>query len=664
MNANILNSINFYLYNYFQLCGLKKLQKECLSNLFQKKNVIAILPAGYGKSLIYQLFALMQEKTVLVVSPLISLMYEQAKFSFEKLGLSILVLNSRCAKNKEEISKKLAENKYKLIFTTPESLFKFEKLVSLKKSLIVIDEAHCISFWGYNFRPAYLKIIDFLKKDETPFLMLSATMPDAILNEILNLIENSNVHIVKETSLKRNIRINIIKVNKEKDKYGLLLSIIKKIKGSGIVYTGTREESERLTHFLLENDIDALYYHGGLSKNRKEIQNLFMENKIDVLVATSSFGMGINKPDIRYVINFRLPNSIEEYYQQFCRAGRDNQTAYSFLFYYEKDLDLNNYLIYKHKPKLAIYNKILSKLYSNKGKSFGQILYEKNYENKTLIKGLNYLVQKGFANRTGNTFLKRKKTFSKENLSIYDKAIYKEYQRLDTLLQLVYTENCYWKEIIKYLDGEVTQDCKICSNCTESDIIDINISKNYASVLKKSLENYHPILKKTANHNGGLSISYYKDSSIGNELKQVKKSINPKHTKNMIERCLELIKANFNIKDINIITNVPGTINYDLCGKLCREIASELKIKYLKILNKNRITIQQKFLNSKQKRKNNVKNAFDLNVSKTEIENKKILLIDDIYDSGCTINECCKVIKQFNPENITIFTLCKTYKHW
>jgi len=324
--------IELFLKNIFKFEKFKKSQKEIIDQvIFSNKDILAIMPTGSGKSLCFQLPALVNNNLTIVISPLIALMKDQVD-SLRKKGIQAHFLNSTLENyEKKNIYSKLENKKIKLLYVAPESL-KNEKLLEylekIKIDLVVIDEAHCISTWGQNFRPDYLKIKYLLKKLNNPqILALTATATKQVEKDI-SLQLNRNLKTIKTSFNRKNLYKEVITLNNEIDKIDYLKNIIKKIQVPAIIFVSYQKTAENISKILQKQNINAEFFHAGIKKEEKnKIQEKFISGEIDIIVATIAFGMGIDKSNIRTVIHYNLPQSVENYFQEIGRAGRDGKTS-------------------------------------------------------------------------------------------------------------------------------------------------------------------------------------------------------------------------------------------------------------------------------------------------------------------------------------------------
>lgn len=341
------SNIHKSLKKYFGFTSFKGLQEGVINSILDKKNTFVIMPTGGGKSLCYQLPALMEEGTAIVVSPLIALMKNQvdAIRAISKQDGVAHVLNSSLNKTQiKQVKSDIVEGITKLLYVAPESLTKDENvefLQSVKISFVAIDEAHCISEWGHDFRPEYRNLRTIISRidDSTPIIGLTATATPKVQEDILKNLGIQNANTFKDSFNRPNLYYEVRPKTKKVDSD--IIRFIKKNEGkSGIVYCLSRKRVEELAQVLQVNGIKAVPYHAGLdSKSRVKHQDMFLMEDTDVVVATIAFGMGIDKPDVRFVIHNDIPKSIESYYQETGRAGRDGGEGHCLAFYSYKDIE-------------------------------------------------------------------------------------------------------------------------------------------------------------------------------------------------------------------------------------------------------------------------------------------------------------------------------------
>lgn len=333
------------LKEYFGFDSFKGNQEAIIENLLAGNDTFVLMPTGGGKSLCYQLPSLLMDGVAIVISPLIALMKNQvdAMRSFsEEIGVAHFINSSLTKAAIEEVKSDVTSGKTKLLYVAPESLTKEENiqfLQGVKISFYAVDEAHCISEWGHDFRPEYRKIRPIISQiGNAPVIALTATATPKVQHDIQKNLGMTNAHVFKSSFNRANLYYEVRKKTQNIDKD--IIKFIRSQEGkSGIIYCLSRKKVEDLAETLRVNGINALAYHAGMDSNvRSENQDNFLMEKVEVIVATIAFGMGIDKPDVRYVIHYDIPKSLEGYYQETGRAGRDGGEGQCIAFYTNKDI--------------------------------------------------------------------------------------------------------------------------------------------------------------------------------------------------------------------------------------------------------------------------------------------------------------------------------------
>ncbi|KOS27742.1 ATP-dependent DNA helicase [Bacillus anthracis] len=337
------------LASYFGYSSFRRGQDETIKNVLDGKDTVCIMPTGGGKSICYQIPALVFEGTTLVISPLISLMKDQVDTLVQN-GISATYINSSISITEANQRIQLAkQGHYKLFYVAPERLDSMEfvdQLIDMKIPMIAIDEAHCISQWGHDFRPSYLhihRILDYLP-EEPLVLALTATATPQVRDDICNTLGINQENTIMTTFERENLSFSVIK---GQDRNAYLADYIRQNqKESGIIYAATRKVVDQLYEDLMKAGVSVSKYHAGMSDHdRNEQQELFLRDEVSVMVATSAFGMGINKANTRYIIHYQLPKNMESYYQEAGRAGRDGLDSACILLYASQDVQVQRFLI-------------------------------------------------------------------------------------------------------------------------------------------------------------------------------------------------------------------------------------------------------------------------------------------------------------------------------
>lgn len=397
------------LHKYYGYTSFRKGQENIITSIINKEDVLAIMPTGGGKSICYQVPALCLDGITIVISPLISLMKDQVD-ALKTMGVKARLINSSLSNSEYSgVLEEIENDECKIIYIAPERLdsMDFVNIIRGKNiSQVAIDEAHCVSQWGHDFRVSYKKIPYFINRlDKRPIVTaFTATASNEVREDIINILNLHNPAVYITGFDRENLSINIVK-SSSKNKY--TLDYVENHKNeSGIIYASTRKEVETIYEGLLKRNYSVAKYHAGLSNEaRKEYQENFINDDIKIMVATNAFGMGIDKPNIRWVLHYNMPQSIENYYQEIGRAGRDGEDSECVLLFSPGDV---------HTQK--------------------------------------YLVEVGIENPD------RKRV---------------QYKKLQQMVDLVYSNTCYRKNILNYFGETFLEDCNNCSNClNEGEVVD------------------------------------------------------------------------------------------------------------------------------------------------------------------------------------------------
>ena len=327
------------LQKYWGYPTFRPLQEEVIRSVSARNDTLVLMPTGGGKSLTYQIPAMARKGICVVITPLIALMKDQTDALRRRGILSVSIHSGMTPRQIDIALDNCVYGDYKFLYISPEridsDLFR-TRFAKMDVSLIAVDEAHCISQWGYDFRPAYLNIARLRKlAPETPILALTASATEPVVKDIIEKLEFRDENVFRMSFGRKNLSY-VVRPTENKPEQ--LLRVIRNVGGSGIIYTRTRERAEKIAEFLRENEITSDFYHGGLGYLMRSIkQDKWLKGELQVIVATNAFGMGIDKPDVRFVIHADLCDSLEAYYQEAGRAGRDGRTAYATILLSEQD---------------------------------------------------------------------------------------------------------------------------------------------------------------------------------------------------------------------------------------------------------------------------------------------------------------------------------------
>lgn len=454
-------------------------QYEAIEATLSRRRTLVVQRTGWGKSLVYFIATKLQREDghgmTLVVSPLISLMDNQLEAA-RGMGLLCEVLNGAVDKDlRPQLLDAMRMGAVDLVFITPETLFSVdvqEVLPQVLIGLFVIDEAHCISDWGHDFRLEYTRLRSVIPLfANTPLLATTATATDAVIDDICQQL-GGDVFVSRGPLVRDSLSIQVVHANGATYKYAWLLANLPQMPGSGIIYCTTTHDCDRLAQFLGEQGIPALPYHAKRDAlERAETLQLFNANQVKALVATSALGMGYDKDDIAFVVHFQLPSGIVAYYQQIGRAGRGLSRAYAILLYGDKtDLRIQEHFIQSAFPTedetLEIMDLIVR---SNNGIRFMELLSQTNMRRGRLNKALDFLQNDGYVLKDGPIYRRTSLSFA-YNREHYEAITARRYAELQDMVDFAESEGCYSQEVVRALGDKTAPACGHCANCLGADV--------------------------------------------------------------------------------------------------------------------------------------------------------------------------------------------------
>ncbi|WP_198116832.1 RecQ family ATP-dependent DNA helicase [Massilia rhizosphaerae] len=479
------NTIRRLLHTVFGIDHLRDGQQRVIDSVLDGRDTLAIMPTGSGKSLCYQIPARILDGMTVVVSPLISLMKDQLE-KLEALGIRAEQVNSSLSADEERAAlAAVREGRCEIVFCTPERLAMPEfvdVLKGVKIDLVVVDEAHCISQWGHDFRPAYLEMAGAIEAlGRPPVLALTATATEDVIEDIgrqlLGQHRHPRMHVINTGIYRPNLQYGVVQVTNHDEKLREALRLVRETKGTGIVYAATVKAAEEMHQVLVDAGESVALYHGKLhAAERKANQDLFMNGERRVMVATNAFGMGIDKADTRFVIHLQIPANLEAYYQESGRAGRDGKDARCTLLFLQDDKRVQQFFLVKHYPAAdeirAVYEAVRA-LAENEGATPERVdevigdlggphlkVCLKLLKDAKLLRQnrkLAYVI--GSAAPDGKLFAAM--------AEVYRQKQERDREALEQMVSYAVSGFCRWKLLLDYFGDEVEgfEKCCRCDNC-------------------------------------------------------------------------------------------------------------------------------------------------------------------------------------------------------
>jgi ATP-dependent DNA helicase RecQ len=641
-------------------------QWQAVEPLLLGKRVLLIHKTGFGKSLCYQFPATQLEGTTLVFSPLIALMRDQIE-DLRSRGISAACINSEQSdETNAGILEQAKRGELKILYIAPERLENQQWLKAVGKiriSMIVIDEAHCISVWGHDFRPAFRRIgqLVALQPTDLPILATTATATARVADDILQQM-TGDVILIRGALLRPNFRLAVIRVGSEDVKLAWLAGFLAKQKSNGatgIVYAGTRVSAQRYATWLQHKGFNAVVYHAGLDHDsRLEIEQGFKQNRYQCVVSTNALGMGVDKPDVRFVVHTQIPASLIHYYQEIGRAGRDGLPSNIVLLYNPEDKALPLNFIKVNRPASKHYDRVIEEL---RKKPMGeQDLMKALNLTTTQVRVINGdLLNQGVI---GEAFYGKKKMFElrhgshKLDTRSFEELRNFKMQELQSMIEYAEAEAGGMKYLCEYLGDTVS------SSDDTSKRAHYAPSAKLQSEVEAFNDSYFPVLEvKTAKTRlaNGVASSYYGISNVGAVIHRCKYEGGGDFPEHLVQQTIRAFKSTFGEEKFDMILYVPPTESGDLVRNFAGKIAQGLGIPISHKLSKTRATTAQKVLQITVLKRENIKGAFVYSAPQ-EIKGKSILLIDDIFDSGATIKEIGRMLSGLGAKKIVPLVIAKT----
>lgn len=642
-----------------------------IEKILQGQRVLMIEKTGFGKSLCYQFPATQFDGVTIIFSPLIALMREQVQ-KLQELGISANFISSQHTEeeNNQTIDDAL-NGRLKILYIHPARMENVQWLETvrnnnLKIAMIVVDEAHCVSVWGHDFIPAYRKIVNLvnLLPLNFPVLATTATATNRVEEDIKSQI-GKNIVSIRGNLIRENLNLFVIMVQSEDEKMIWLAQNLEKIQGTGVIYTGTRVNTEVYAKWFEYLKINAVHYNSGIdTKTKKDIERGLMNNEYKCVVSTNALGMGIDKPDIRFVVHTQIPVSPIHYYQEIGRAGRDGKPSYIILFYNQnEDTTLPLSFIEGGRPEIKKYQRVIDVIKSER-LGLHDIIKKTNLKQTQVKVILADIIAQGIVVETLDN--KRKMYEYKFGAPALDFQPFLELRNaklkeFDEMISYLNTKDCRMKFLCDFLGDTLTNNCGVCDNCRNR-IQQVVITQEWTNKLTDFRETYFPILEvenKTTNLVNGVAASYYGISNVGQSLHRSKYENGGDFPDWLLRLTLKAFYRHFGKEKFDVVLYVPPTESGDLVMNFAEKIAKTLNFQLSHSLKKSRTTQSQKIFQTGLLKTDNLKDAFTVE-NPNEISGKSVLLIDDIYDSGATIKEIGKYLSKLGALKVAPLVIAKT----
>jgi len=639
-----------------------------IDKILRGEKVLLIEKTGFGKSLCFQFPATVFKGTTVIFSPLVALMRDQVK-KLTALGVSAkCIIHEQGNELNSQIINEAKQGKIKILYISPERMENSEWIEATQQmnlSMVVVDEAHCISAWGHDFRPAFKRIINLVKllPKGLPVLATTATATKRVELDVAQQIGN-NITTIRGNLMRDNFKLFVVKVTSEDEKLIWLGKNLNNLPGSGILYTGTRVDTEIYSKWFENLKISSTAYNAGLdADSRIEIENGLMANKWKCIISTNALGMGIDKPDIRFIIHTQIPQSPIHYYQEIGRAGRDGQPSYVILFYNPEDRKLPEAFIEGGRPSIKKYERVITVVKS-------ELLGERDIMKRTNLKQTQIrvikadLIEQGIIREV--MIGKSKKYEFVPNSQPLNTKAFEELRNvkltdLENMIGYVETDKSRMKFLCDYLGDNTNHIFTNCDNTGEKKI-SVSVTPEWSEKLQNFREDYFPELEvesKGSNIVNGVAASYYGVSNVGAALHRSKYEQGGDFPDFLLKLILKAFRKKFGQEKFDMVVYVPPTSSGALVKNFAVKVSQVLKFTISHNLVKCKVTKEQKIFENGFLKTDNVSGAFTFSTP-NDIKGKSILIIDDIFDSGATLKEVGRLLTNFGAIKIAPIVIART----
>ncbi|MDD3894263.1 MAG: RecQ family ATP-dependent DNA helicase [Syntrophomonadaceae bacterium] len=665
--------------------NFRKGQREAIGLALQNKKVLIVQQTGWGKSIVYFIATkILRSKgkgPTILISPLLSLVRNQID-SASRLGIVAESINSQNTDEWDNVKSKLKEDKCDILLISPEQLANRERLTELLSyiskgiGLFVVDEAHCISDWGHDFRPDYRRITNIIKRlpPNVPVLATTATANQRVVEDISHQL--GDIEVSRGPLVRESLRLQIIKLKDQAERMAWLAENVPKMPGVGIVYCLTVSDCVKVSKWLRMNGVNARAYTAKLvADERKLLEGLFMENRVKCLVATVALGMGYDKADIGFVVHYQRPGNVVSYYQQIGRAGRQLDNAFAILLNGKEDDEIQEYFINTAFPtevEMKEVVKVLEKAVNGIKKN--QLLRLINIRFNRLEMCLKYLEVENIISKDNSMYFRTINPWVPD-MARSEAITKRRYEELFEMQEFVGLKSCYMKFIAQKLDDYSAKDCGKCSICASNNFFSVHINHDLAIKAVKFLKGEFIEIERRKQWPTGIMAETQKRINLDEQVQNGRaicafgdagwgkfihedKYVNNYFREELVDASVELIMEWLPDSILKMrIAYIPSLSKPELVKSFAHRVAAKLNIPCLDIIKKIKTTRPQKELENSAYQCHNALEGFNVI---NDCPNSNILLIDDMVDSKWTLTVCGYMLRKKGAGMIYPFAIAST----
>lgn len=653
----------------------------------ERARLLVVQRTGWGKSLVYFLATrLLRDQGMgptLLVSPLLSLMRNQQQMA-ERLGIVAESVNSSNRESWESILDRLGRNEIDLLMISPERLanpdFRRRELPKLQAGIgmLVVDEAHCISDWGHDFRPDFRRIVQIVKAmpGSVPILATTATANNRVIDDIQEQL-GDRLRVQRGSLARESLCLQTISLPSQADRLAWLATYLSALPGSGVIYCLTVRDTELVSAFLAEQGMAAPAYHAGVdSERRVQLEQELLGNQVKALCATVALGMGFDKPDLGFVIHFQRPGSVISYYQQIGRAGRATDRAYAILLAGREDDEIQRYFIESAFPGAEEIGNVLRAVEESDGLTLAAIEQRVNMPHRRIENCLKFLEVEGAITREDRLYQRTPVKWSPD-IDRWARVIALRQREVARMREYVDTSECLMKFTIRELDDPAARECGRCSNCV-GDLVPRNLPAETVSRARQFLGQQWidieprrqlpagilPDRPRTIDQDKqvelGLALCSYKDEDLGERVRAGKYEIG-RFDDRLVIASVDAIRSKWTIDSTWWVVPVPSKRHPELVSDFAIRLAQQLGIDCVDAVTKIQNTAEQKTMENSFNQCQNVMRAFRANSEL--VRSGPVLLVDDLVDSRWTLTVCGAVLRRAGSGPVHPFVLASQRKN-